>query len=923
MNFSKILRLLVISALMIAALALFACGETPADSEKESSVETESQDVECKHEASSVNDKCESVCADCGVVLGKVDHTPADPDAEDHCNVKCSNCGTLLEENKHGKTVVDSQCYDACENCGDRFSAKPKHTKSNPDPEDHCNINCANCGITLMAGKHPGPVEINDKCEVVCCDCGDKMTNELKHLEPADDAWAYDPKLPQSLSATCERCGGIAYKDVSSTPQGLTFFGPDAISAMLYNARLGITVDRDENGLKYARLKITEAGEGTLTLNDGKQALMGVGKYVAVLARRNGIASKGVEVWINAAGKIDHNGAKAITQPIGNDGSWQLLLFDFSDATQIDKEKGIGWTRLDMNPDNNKGDTMDIAFIAFFDSADEAKNYYVEYIRAYLGPDGCSHASLNNEWKALGNGKIGMSCNACNGDVNVTDCTHFDISKLSNLTPKATADTCYFTADCALCGATGADIPSLTEEQGRVLWASELNALAFVQAALGLEGNASYSRYSAEYITNDGSLPYTRFVSKLAHENCLLLNDGTKAFMGVNKYVAILYRKTGNSPTFELFITAKGSTAPGNHTNKTGDTVNDGTWRLAIIDLSSSTRVDPVNGCGWLRLDVLNNPDVAVGDTVDIAYVGFFGSTEKAYEHYMDYLAKYLGVENCCHAFSTEWVGNGEANKMKNTCDICKQVVVKDCEHVSNGTWSKTETEGVIKSTCTRCNAEFLANCEHLDKTFNSEAGFFHYSFTCNVCGVFVDEENKNSKDALYIFDAETIAGIAGETISNANGTFNTTLLTDASGFKYTHSVLSGATKNECTLYLNRLENGVIESTGSYFAVLYRQNGTGNTSGECFISSTETLGGGNGNRQVYSINGEWTLVIFDFSNSSGWKSKDGAATVRLDMFNTKNIPDGSYFDIAYAGFFSSVDTANEFYNEFAAAYGLK
>jgi hypothetical protein len=241
--------------------------------------------------------------------------------------------------------------------------------------------------------------------------------------------------------------------------------------------------------------------------------------------------------------------------------------------------------------------------------------------------------------------------------------------------------------------------------------------------------------------------------------------------MGVNKYVAILYRKTGNSPTFELFITAKGSTAPGNHTNKTGATVNDGTWRLAIIDLSSSTRVDPVNGCGWLRLDVLNNPDVAIGDTVDIAYVGFFGSTEKAYEHYMDYLAKYLGVENCCHAFSTEWVGNGEANKMKNTCDSCKQVVVKDCEHVSNGTWSKTETEGVIKSTCTRCNAEFLANCEHLDKTFNSEAGFFHYSFTCNVCGVFVDEENKNSKDALYIFDAETIvvgfvAGLIGIGIS-------------------------------------------------------------------------------------------------------------------------------------------------------------
>ena len=261
---------------------------------------------------------------------------------------------------------------------------------------------------------------------------------------------------------------------------------------------------------------------------------------------------------------------------------------------------------------------------------------------------------------------------------------------------------------------------------------------------------------------------------------------------------------------------------------------------------------------------------------------------------------------------------------MQNNCIICKQLVIADCDHVSNGTWNKTETEGVIKSTCTRCTAEFEIVCDHPEKTFNAEAGFFHYSYTCNLCGVLIDEENKNSKDALHIFTPDAIAGMAGETTTSANGTFNTVIMTDeATGLKYTHSVLSGTTKGECNLYLNRLANGLIENTGNYFAVLYRQNGAANTTGECFISSTDALAGNNGTRQTYVTNGEWTLVIFDFSNSQGWKSKDGAGAIRLDMFNVKDIADGSYFDIAYAGFFSSTDTANEFYNEFAAAYGLK
>jgi hypothetical protein len=576
-----------------------------------------------------------------------------------------------------------------------------------------------------------------------------------------------------------------------------------------------------------------------------------------------------------------------------------------------------------MNPETAIGDTMDIAYIAFFDSADEAAEYYGDYIRAYLGADACSH-TVDNVWKSLGDGKIGMTCTACKNDVNVLDCTHFDFNKLSNITPKAEADSCYFTADCALCGATGAKIPSLTQEQGRVFAAAQLNAIAFVQASLGIENNGGYARYSSEFVSDDGPLPYTRFVAKIDHENCLLLNDGKTSLKGINRYVAILYRKSGSSPNIEMLITPSGQTAPGNHVSKTVNTVNDGNWNLAIIDLGDSNKVDVVNGAGWLRLDILNVPDVKIGDTIDIAYVGFFSSTEKAYEHYMGYLGEYLGVDNCCHSFVTDWAGTGKENEMQNNCVICKKLVVKACDHVSNGPWSKTENEGEIKSTCTRCNAEFVKACEHPDKTYNQAAGFFNYSFTCNVCGISVNEENKNSKDALHIFDGETIVEIAGPETSSAKGTYTTVLMTDeTTGLKYSHSVLSATSAGECFLYLNKSETDIISATGGYFVILYRQNGELNTGIDCFISADASLSEKHRLGLTVNAGGGWTLGVFDYSKSKGWDYRNGAAIIRLDIFNHSNIAEGSYFDIAYAGFFSSAETANEFYNEFAAAYGLK
>ena len=48
-----------------------------------------------------------------------------------------------------------------------------------------------------------------------------------------------------------------------------------------------------------------------------------------------------------------------------------------------------------------------------------------------------------------------------------------------------------------------------------------------------------------------------------------------------------------------------------------------------------------------------------------------------------------------------------------------------------------------------------------------------------------------------------------------------------------------------------------------------------------------------------------------------------AGNIRFDIFNNDvNQPAGTYVDIAYAGFFDSTESANEFYNAYLELYGL-
>lgn len=913
--------------------------ETTEESEETSSVEeatttvndetatTESEKpVECKHTSVFYRDigggKCEKVCNDCEKVLSSARHVKSDPDPDDNCNIKCERCNLVLGEGKHSDGVIDKN--------------------------DNCNLKCPVCGLILEEGKHS---------------------------EPAADSWVLDPQYPQREKGECSACGAESFRGATTTTLGLTLFSPEALANCTNNKRFIGSVETDESGMQYYRITSnvkTGSKEMTITLNENfeNQTITGIGKYIAVLYRMdNGdTANTSFDVYAHYAGKTSDDSATAgrVNKAIISDNSWRIAIFDFSSKDQMDVENGIGWTRFDVNEPVSDGAITDIAFIAFFDSESDIEEYYKTYIQTYLGAESCAHTP-DGKWVASKEtGKITMHCTVCASEVNTMVCLHSDLGKLEGIASAADRGEVFFTADCLICGAKGAEIKSLNQEMKKVFTAEELIFLAGVQADANLENNGNYGRYSATLVSDDATvkgMSYARFTAKVKAECSLLLNDGANTLGGefLDKYVAVVYRKTADtvSPAIQLLYNASGKTNSSGYVGGTANTVNDGEWHIAVIDLSSNTRVDITNGIGWTRLDVLDplsNSALEIGDSIDIAYVGFYSSPEAATVHYSVFLDKYIGDNNCAHSFKGEWTTTGKVNEMQNVCIICKQTVVMSCEHVSSGSWVKHEV-GKVESSCSICGAVMVKDCEHVSSgSWTATGNKFEFISKCTVCDddvIFVCNHSNNSieptsepgifklvcefckyeresddttADGLRLYSPDAILDAALNCMSNLNGgKYSAQKLTDSSnnGMIYVHMELIENTPKETYIWLNEITEAAVENAGPYFAFLYRASSGVTSRVDVFASgSVDGMGSDNGKSLTLEMDGEWHLVIFDFSSVRAWNGTADLQQLRIDIFNGADIAAGQYFDIAYAGFYSSEQSAREHFDMIENEYGL-
>lgn len=862
-------------------------------------------------------EKCDKYCADCGEYIASVKHSPASADPNDSCNIKCKRCGGIVRENYH----------------------------STPEPDT------------------------SDGCKLKCPVCKDVL-GEPEHGTPTGN-WEKISGNPQVEAATCPNCNELIERSATTTTKGLAIFGADVIAVAKNNKKLSSAVEKDANGIMFARTECTCDGapaEGTLLLNDGESVVANVGKYVAVLARKaDGVGR--LQLWLNNAGTNNESGAVNPNQTFAGDGNWHLVIFDLTSYTLLNTENGLGWIRLDLDDGEDgdvrqKGEIVDIAYVGFFDSVEDANAYYFEYLKAYIGVDKCSHVTDGVWGNSKEEGKIAMHCIICDSEVIVTECFHNDLSKLQNVSAKADSGLVYFTADCKICGKGEVDITALTKEGKKLFTASELMSLANIQASTGAEGNGSFNKYSAALAKDSSAknMPYVTFTAKQAAECCLILNDGKSELPGeyLGNYVAILYRKSAaNSNTVQILYNSTGTTSAAGYSTTVDATVNDGKWQVAILNLTKDpgedTQIDVKDGLGWIRLDLLDpstdNP-VAVGDTIDIAYVGFFTSESAAAEYFAVYLNGYIGKDNCGHRFNTEWQGAEQENKMKNTCMLCGVSVIRDCEHISDENWIPGTTSGTIKSTCARCGGDVIRTCTHVSDgnwvatgnqayeykstctlckqtmikickhdsnsiAFTANVGEFR--LVCDFCGYDRVSSNTNA-DGAVLFGPDALLELS-KAQGPTNGAYIPEKLIDSkTSMPYLRMKLIEDTPKETYFWI--WENGEekLDGVRPYFAFLYRMSSGCATEIDVYISTDDSLAGVNGKKIKLIADGEWHLAICDFSNSTVWNGTDAIQQLRIDIFNGAGIATDEYFDMAYAGFFTTAESATAHYNLMSGEY---
>ena len=129
---------------------------------------------------------------------------------------------------------------------------------------------------------------------------------------------------------------------------------------------------KKENGLEFVSITVNQEGDPQFNVGGNLGTLP---NYLAILYRTT--AGDDGEMFIGTAngpnGKNDH-----VVLPWVKDGSWNLMLVDLSTVQNI-TDGNVGYFRLDPFRGQSEA-SLDIAYIAFFDTAEDAENYTFNFM---------------------------------------------------------------------------------------------------------------------------------------------------------------------------------------------------------------------------------------------------------------------------------------------------------------------------------------------------------------------------------------------------------------------------------------------------------------------------------------------------------------------------------------------------------------
>ncbi len=205
----------------------------------------------------------------------------------------------------------------------------------------------------------------------------------------------------------CEIKGGTAVARPLHTLSDNPWFSPSFIETKINNPEAAVLkIDETNGNMPYVQLTALLQGreQHTTLWNDAEFPIPQSGGYIGILYRRPSFADT-FDVFINSNLDAAHRDSSKANNPTEASGAWELKIINVSQLNHTEKEAyydpeiGISFLRFDyFNGDQNEGEIVDIAFVATFDSEDQAAAMLNLYYRKYFndGVQICEHGSVVN-----------------------------------------------------------------------------------------------------------------------------------------------------------------------------------------------------------------------------------------------------------------------------------------------------------------------------------------------------------------------------------------------------------------------------------------------------------------------------------------------------------------------------------------------
>lgn len=491
------------------------------------------------------------------------------------------------------------------------------------------------------------------------------------------------------------------------------------------------------------------------------------------------------------------------------------------------------------------------------------------------------------------------------------------------------------------------------ENEGKLIWSATI-LVELAGAPVSLLSAESIKAQHDAYSDKNGKTfgvttelfddgEYVRFTidgTSTSHDEQVFFIDSTPV-KGA-KYIAIRYRTKSSKKAGELFFgTSKypyGGPSYFDYTHYSFTYTNDGAWHDLIVDI---TKLDDLSSITKARLDVING-GAKTGDTIDIAWIGFFRSRADIANcgkiEMLDYKDASEGYRMTTDSYSENGTvaNNGDAinwlkenrphgifNKdsvaFRGWVTLGKDIKIEEFgysidgyEPVYNQAFTQpreNELGGITNAVGYNVEID-VSSLEKGDyRVYIVARGSDGNVYNLSEWGtIIIAKDYKDPTDDLKVFSAKELYDQINKVNNpkpDADEYLKRTLADD-------NSYITLAVQNRCNnshMYLT--ESGEFK-LGNYFAYKYKKNDVG-TVNEIHIQETEdgewkTL---NFQSCLATSNSvaemdEWTIVVVDLQQF------DSLYGFRLDPMNTKGTPKtDKAIDIQWMGFFN---TATEAYN---------